>query len=105
MEPISPQSWLGKSRFDSDSGFSGTIDEFRIYSRVLTASEIQDLAWPKTDYSYWRFDDSSGTAAKDSSDHHLATSLANGAAWTTGPARRRDRVCRRQTRTTTPRTS
>jgi hypothetical protein len=84
MEPISPQSWLGKSRFDSDSGFSGSMDEFRIYSRVLTASEIQDLAWPKLDYSYWRFDDSSGTAAKDSSDHHLATSLANGAAWTTG---------------------
>jgi hypothetical protein len=84
MEPISPQSWIGKSRFDSDSGFSGSIDEFRIYSRVLTASEIQDLAWPKNDYSYWRFDDSSGTAAKDSSDHHLATSLANGASWTTG---------------------
>ena len=29
MEPISPQSWIGKSRFDSDSGFSGSIDEFR----------------------------------------------------------------------------
>jgi len=84
MEPISPQSWIGKSRFDSDSGFSGSIDEFRIYSRVLTASEIEDLAWPKMDYSYWRFDDSSGTAAKDSSDHHLATSLATGATWTTG---------------------
>jgi hypothetical protein len=84
MEPISPQSWIGKSRFDTDSGFSGSIDEFRIYSRVLTASEIQDLAWPKMDYSYWRFDDSSGSAAKDSSDHHLATSLASGATWTTG---------------------
>lgn len=84
MEPISPQSWIGKSRFDTDSGFSGSIDEFRIYSRVLTASEIQDLAWPKLDYAYWRFDDSSGSAAKDSSDHHLATSLANGATWTTG---------------------
>lgn len=84
MEPLSPQSWIGKSRFDSDSGFPGTIDEFKIYSRVLTASEIQDLAWPKMDYAYWRFDDSSGTAAKESSDHHLATSLANGAAWTTG---------------------
>lgn len=84
MEPIANASWIGKSRFAADPGFPGTMDEFRIYSRVLTASEIADLAWPKADYSYWRFDESSGAAAKDSSDRGLATALANGAAWTTG---------------------
>ena len=84
MEPIAASSWIGKSRFAADPGFPGTMDEFRVYSRVLTASEIADLAWPKADYSYWRFDESSGAAAKDSSDRALATALANGAAWTTG---------------------
>jgi hypothetical protein len=84
MEPLAPNSWIGKSRFPADPGFPGEMDEFKIYSRVLTASEIEDLAWPKTDYSYWRFDESSGDAAKDSSDHGLATALANGATWTTG---------------------
>lgn len=84
MEPIAPNSWIGKSRFATDPGFPGMMDEFKIYSRVLTASEIEDLAWPKMDYAYWRFDESSGDAAKDSSDHALATALANGATWTTG---------------------
>ncbi len=84
MEPIAPNSWLGKSRFAADPGFPGIMDEFKIYNRVLTAGEIEDLAWPKQDYAYWRFDESSGDAAKDSSDHGFATALANGAAWTTG---------------------
>jgi hypothetical protein len=84
MEPISPSSWIGKSRFTSDPGFAGVMDEFRIYSRALTASEIEDLAWPKADYSYWRFDESSGAAAADWSDRALATALASGATWATG---------------------
>lgn len=84
MEPIAPNSWLGKSRFSADPGFPGVMDEFRVYGRVLSSSEIADLAWPKGDYSYWRFDESSGSAAKDSSDKGLATALANGATWTTG---------------------
>jgi hypothetical protein len=84
MEPLSPSSWLGKSRFAADPGFAGVMDEVRIYARALTASEIADLAWPKTDYSHWRFDESSGAAAQDSSDRALATALASGAAWTTG---------------------
>lgn len=84
MEPISPSSWIGKSRFAADAGFAGAMDEFRIYGRALTAGEIQDLAWPKTDYSYWRFDESSGAAAADASDRRLATALASGATWATG---------------------
>ena len=84
MEPIAPNSWLGKSRFSSDPGFPGVMDEFRVYSRVLTPSEIADLAWPKGDYSYWRFDDGTGSVCKDSSDRAIPTALANGATWTTG---------------------
>ena len=84
MEPIAPNSWLGRSRFMADPGFPGSMDEFRVYNRVLTASEIADLAWPKRDYAHWRFDESSGTSAKDSSDHAIPTALATGAMWTTG---------------------
>ncbi len=84
MEPISPVSWLGKSRFAADPGFPGLMDEFRVYSRVLTAGEIADLAWPAGDYSHWRFDESSGAGAMDTSDRALPAALASGAAWSTG---------------------
>ncbi len=83
MEPIGAQSWLGKSRFP-DPGLDGTLDEFKIYNRVLTQTEIEDLAWPKHDYSDWRFDETSGTTAADSSDNAVPTALANGVTWTTG---------------------
>ena len=40
------KNYLGKSQFAADSLFNGTIDDFRIYSRVLTASEVSTLAIP-----------------------------------------------------------
>jgi hypothetical protein len=83
MEPMTQNAWLGKSRFP-DPGLDGTLDEFKIYNRVLPQSEIEDLAWPKHDYSDWRFDETSGTTAADSSDNAIPTALANGVTWTTG---------------------
>lgn len=82
MEPIGGQSWIGKSRFPADPGFGGAIDDFRVYGRVLAPAEIADLAAPQLDYAYWRFDEGSGTTSADSSDHKIATALADGAAWT-----------------------
>ncbi len=38
--------YLGKSQFSSDPSFKGTIDDFRIYSRALSATEISALAKP-----------------------------------------------------------
>jgi hypothetical protein len=38
------QNWLGRSQYTADSYFSGTLDELRIYNRVLTAGEIRYLA-------------------------------------------------------------
>ncbi|MFC5530541.1 DUF5695 domain-containing protein [Cohnella yongneupensis] len=38
------QSWLGRSQFSGDPYFNGQIDDFRIYSRALSASEISALA-------------------------------------------------------------
>jgi len=83
MEPLAGSSWLGRSRFP-DPGLNGTLDDFRIYNRVLTTPEIADLAWPQHDYSYWRFDEMSGLTTKDSSDNTIHTTLASGATWTTG---------------------
>jgi len=86
MEPIGRASWLGRSRFESlgDAGLDGTLDDFRIYDRALSPSEVSDLAWPQRDYSYWRFDDASGMTAKDSSDNAIPTVLRPGLGWTTG---------------------
>jgi hypothetical protein len=83
MEPLAPNSWLGKSRFATDPGLDGTLDEFRIYDRVLAQSEISQLAWPQHDYSDWRFDDATGTTAADSSDNAITGVLANGITWDT----------------------
>jgi hypothetical protein len=37
------QNWLGRSPFTSDPYFYGSLDDFRIYRRALTATEIADL--------------------------------------------------------------
>lgn len=35
--------WIGRSQWVNDHTFKGTVDEFRIYDRALTACEIQQL--------------------------------------------------------------
>ncbi len=37
------QNWLGRSQFTADAYYQGAIDEFRIYSRLLSAGEIRFL--------------------------------------------------------------
>jgi Concanavalin A-like lectin/glucanases superfamily len=37
------QNWLGRSQFTADPYLNGQIDEFRIYNRALSASEVQQL--------------------------------------------------------------
>jgi hypothetical protein len=77
MEPSLGQSWIGKGRFD-DNGFAGDIDDFVVYDRVLAPDEIANLARPKNEYSYWRFDET-GASSEDMSDLKLTALLANGA--------------------------
>lgn len=38
------QNWLGRSQWTADAYFNGSLDEFRIYDRALSAGEIQYLA-------------------------------------------------------------
>jgi len=74
--------WIGKSQFPYPE-FNGRIDEFYMYKRALTKSEIAALAWPKLDYSIWHFDETSGTVAHDSSDNARDGTLVNGT-WAAG---------------------
>ncbi|MBP7053621.1 MAG: discoidin domain-containing protein [Phycisphaerae bacterium] len=38
------QNWLGRSQWEADAYLSGKLDEFRIYNRALSASEVRYLA-------------------------------------------------------------
>jgi hypothetical protein len=41
---VTPNNYLGRSQFDEDPYFDGAIDEFRVYSRALSATEVRILA-------------------------------------------------------------
>ncbi len=38
------QNWLGRSQYTADPYFAGSVDEFRIYNRALSAGEVRYLA-------------------------------------------------------------
>ncbi len=38
------QNWLGRSQYSADAYFTGSLDEFRIYTRALSAGEVRYLA-------------------------------------------------------------
>ena len=44
LEPTGGSSWIGRSRSSADPGLDATIDEFRIYGRVLSDIEVAELA-------------------------------------------------------------
>jgi hypothetical protein len=81
--------------------FPGSIDEVRVYNRVLLASEIWGLyqagaadkvnaadsqgdSLEKGIVGYWKLDDASGTSAVDASGNANTGTLTNGPTWTTG---------------------
>ena len=41
---VTTQNWLGRSQWTDDGYFTGSIDDFRIYSRPLSEGEIRYLA-------------------------------------------------------------
>jgi Leucine-rich repeat (LRR) protein len=40
------QNWLGRSQYVADPYFNGSLDDFRIYNRVLSPTEVAQLAVP-----------------------------------------------------------
>lgn len=85
------QNWLGKSQWAVDPFLNGTIDDFKIFSRALSAAEIVDEFEGETstppsgteEYSFWDFNETGGTSAADSWGGFNAT-LASGASFVAG---------------------
>jgi hypothetical protein len=40
---VTTQNWLGRSQYTADAYFNGSLDDFRIYNRALTADQVMDL--------------------------------------------------------------
>jgi hypothetical protein len=41
---VTTQNWIGRSQYPADAFFNGSVDDFRIYNRAMSASEIRYLA-------------------------------------------------------------
>ena len=68
--PATTQDSLGRSQFSGDPFFDGAVDDFNIYSRALSASEIAALASGQAgagNVADYKFDETSGPTAIDSS--------------------------------------
>lgn len=83
---------LGKSQWATDPHLNGIIDDFKIFSRALSAAEImaEFEGNPSTSppleedkYSLWNFNESNGSSAADSWGSHTAT-LGSGASFISG---------------------
>jgi Concanavalin A-like lectin/glucanases superfamily/The GLUG motif len=72
---------VGKDYRDGGMLFNGTLDDFRIYNRALSADEVSGL-YGLT--AFWKFDDASGTSAVDSSGNNNTGTLHSSPVWTTG---------------------
>jgi hypothetical protein len=65
------QDWIGRSEF-GDPYLNATVDDFAIYSRALSASEVAALAGGQAaagDVADYKFDEASGATAVDSSSN------------------------------------
>lgn len=66
--------------------FAGTLDEFRIYSRTLSATEVVVLAQDPTLAAHFRFDEGTGISAADSTGNGHDGTLSAGVTWISGAA-------------------
>jgi Alpha-L-arabinofuranosidase B (ABFB) domain/Concanavalin A-like lectin/glucanases superfamily len=67
---VTSQNWIGRSQFSADPFLAATVDDFNIYSRALSAAEIDALASGQPgagDVADYKFDEDSGEIALDSS--------------------------------------
>ena len=73
------QTWIGRSQY-SDPYLAATVDDFQIYSRALSTTEVAALAGGTAgagDVASYKFDEASGATAVDSSGSgHDATIIS-----------------------------
>jgi hypothetical protein len=63
------QNWIGRSQYSADPYLAATVDDFQVYSRALSASEVAGLAAGQPgsgDVADYRFDETGGATATDS---------------------------------------
>lgn len=95
---------LGDNGGSQDQGFTGKLDEFRIYNTALSAAQIKALydagQSDKSNSSvsqsqgtgrldsglkqYWRMDEGTGSSTSDSSTNAYTGTLTDGPTWSTG---------------------
>jgi hypothetical protein len=64
------QDWIGRSQYSGDPYLAATVDDFNVYDRALTASEVSALANGQVGAGavlHYTFDEASGSAVADSS--------------------------------------
>lgn len=75
------QNWIGRSQYPADPYLNGSVDDFQIYSRALTSTEVAALASGQPgagDVASYKFDEPSGATAIDSSGNgRNATIVSN----------------------------
>jgi hypothetical protein len=70
---ITTNNWIGQSQYPADPHLNGIVDDFNIYGRALSASEVASLAGGQPgagDVLHYAFDESGGAVATDSSGNH-----------------------------------
>ena len=80
------QNWIGRSQYSADPYLDGRVDDFRIYNRALTASEVMHLKNGQSVFPIAElpFDGTTGTTATDVTGNGWDGRLANDASWVTG---------------------
>jgi DUF1680 family protein len=83
--------WLGRSQF-GDPDLAGDLDEFQIYDHALTAAQVQALTTSADgglgggNVVWYRFDETSGTTAADSSGSNRNATVFTGSPGAPGPS-------------------
>ncbi|MHC4745260.1 MAG: LamG domain-containing protein, partial [Planctomycetota bacterium] len=76
---------IGCRNDTADFPFTGSIDDVRIYSRVLSSAEVLELYGARPDeglVGHWKFDEGEGDVAQDSAGNNDGT--VYGATWAKG---------------------
>ena len=84
----STKNYIGKSQY-SDPALNGSVDDFNIYDRALSATEVAALAAGQAGAGNvvdYRFDETSGAAVVDSSANAYNAIIVNGVATTSTTA-------------------
>jgi len=77
---------MNVSGYENDAYLNGLIDSVRIYNRSLTEAEVKFHYNHGGPAGYWKFDEGSGTSAKDATDNNNDGTLTNFNSTDTGTA-------------------